>query len=404
MITEWNDCYGDSWKGIITPESFAHPAKYSKALIERIFDHCLERGWLERGDLVGDPFGGVGNGGIAAAYRGLRWVGLELESRFVGFAKGNFEMHEDKWRTMGLPLPVILQGDSRKFHEALIGAGAVVTSPPYVDSMRGLEHNGIDVDKLNANNHHAGKSSMASSREIYGKSDGQIARMPAGNVSAVVTSPHYAHIAAGAGGINTKPAKHDGQQSGRNGKSASQDTNQRYGDAPGQIAGLPEGEVDCVVTSPPYGETLDHGGGPDTKQDYIQGGKSLMGIKEGYGDSPAQIRGSGETYWQAMAQVYASCYLAIRPGGIIAVVVKDYVSKKKRVTLCDDTALLLEHCGFEIVERVHAMLTKETRHSDLFTGETVTTKSRKSFFRRLAEKKGSPPIDFEEVIFCRRNS
>jgi hypothetical protein len=48
------------------------------------------------------------------------------------------------------------------------------------------------------------------------------------------------------------------------------------------------------------------------------------------------------------------------------------------------------------------MLTRETRHSDLFAGETVTKKERKSFFRRLAEKNGSPPIDFEEVLFCQK--
>ena len=39
---------------------------------------------------------------------------------------------------------------------------------------------------------------------------------------------------------------------------------------------------------------------------------------------------------------------------------------------------------------------------DSFEGSTVKTTSRKSFFRRLAESKGSPKIDFEEVIIAQK--
>jgi hypothetical protein len=84
-------------------------------------------------------------------------------------------------------------------------------------------------------------------------------------------------------------------------------------------------------------------------------------------------------------------------------VVKDYVKGGKRVPLCDDTARLLEHCGFTIIERVRAMLVKEERHSDLFDGETVKTTERKSFFRRLHEKRpGAVKINWEEVLFARK--
>lgn len=46
----------------------------------------------------------------------------------------------------------------------------------------------------------------------------------------------------------------------------------------------------------------------------------------------------------------------------------------------------------------HAMLVNETTENGLF-GEMTEKKERKSFFRRLAESKGSPPIDYE-VILC----
>jgi len=377
-LIEWQHCYDSSWKGLITPESFAHPAKFSRDLIERILDHCLARGYLRPGDVVGDPFGGIGTGGIAAAYRGLRWVGVELEGRFVDFARANFELHRSKWAVLGAPAPQIIQGDSRRFHE-LVSARAV-----------------------------------------------------AGNVDAVVASPPFS-------GPNMQP-KTCGQDLKRNGEGRIvRPVDGHTGDRTlGNIETLKEGSVDACISSPPYSETLNHGGGPDTKQDILQGGKSLMGIKDGYGESAGQIGhlkagsvdgvvssppfedslhqrpgqmlapqqstddGKPEDYWRAVNKVYRSCWQAIKPGGVIVLVVKDYVKNGKRVPLCDDTARLLEHVGFTVAERIRAMLIKETHHNDLFDGRTTSTKSRKSFFRRLAEKKGSPAIDFEEVLIARK--
>ncbi|HOI39035.1 MAG TPA: hypothetical protein PLF11_16880, partial [Bacillota bacterium] len=83
-------------------------------------------------------------------------------------------------------------------------------------------------------------------------------------------------------------------------------------------------------------------------------------------------------------------------------VVKSYVKNKAIVPLPDDTLKLLEHIGFQPVERIHAMLVKEDRKPDLFGGELVQRKERKSFFRRLAESKGSPRIDYEEVLIVRK--
>ena len=51
------------------------------------------------------------------------------------------------------------------------------------------------------------------------------------------------------------------------------------------------------------------------------------------------------------------------------------------------------------------MLVSRTVHNDMFAagGECVVTKERKSFFRRLHEKKpGAVKIDWEEVIIARK--
>jgi DNA modification methylase len=571
----WDGCYDKQLKGFIVPEAFSHPAKYSLGLIERIFDYCLERGYLEKGSVVGDCFGGVAIGGLVAAYRGLTWIGCELEPRFVALSQQNIALHKSKLAALGRPLPTIIQGDSRKFHEHVQAAG-IVSSPPFVQSGV-IDHEGQtkaligkfgsggskflenydygqtpgQIGRLKAgevagvissppynkpfSQEHPGTAGGQRGQNgekgafvVYGATEGQIEGLKNGEVQAVISSPPYSDIAAGAGGLNTKPASKPGQQVGRSATAASQDTDQRYGKSAGQISRLKGGSVDSIVSSPPYitpepgsrhnaerenafgsgdklgASALGKGyGHSDGQISQLKGGSveavvssppwenNNEGVKKAskfknpeafanngkghyaspaaklrsmekdeqrdqYGDSPGQIgklkggdidglvssppyRGrrddggsepgkmndpggtqfrsgklygqskgqigdcpTNETYWEAMAQVYASCFLAIKPGGVIVLVVKDYVKGGKRVPLCDDTCRLLEHLGFTVIERIHAMLVKETRETNLDGSETVTTKSRKSFFRRLAEKKGSPRIDFEEVLIARR--
>jgi DNA modification methylase len=395
--TIWQHCYDDGWQGFITKESFAHPAKYARGLIERIYDHMLSRGWIRKGDVVGDCFGGIATGGIVAAYRGLHWIGVELEPRFVGFAQANIALHKAKLEAFDRPLPTIIQGDSRKFAEIVAQAAGVVTSPPFLATEGGCKPKmGGVIDGSMMQRHNA------SADVRYGDESAQIGNLKAGNIDAVVSSPPY----------NLPMSQdHNGTRGGQRGTTQAEDgAFAKYGNAPGQIEGIKQGDVSAVITSPPYSDIAAGAGGLNTKpatKPGQQSGRNASAASQDtdqkYGHTEGQIgQESKETYWQAMRDVYAQCFLAIKPGGYLAVVVKDYVKDKQIVPLCDDTVKLLEHLGFQLVERVHAMLVKETRHGDLFNGETATTKQRKSFFRRLAEAKGSPKIDYEEVIFCRK--
>jgi hypothetical protein len=152
--------------------------------------------------------------------------------------------------------------------------------------------------------------------------------------------------------------------------------------------------VSSIVTSPPFEGIV------NTKDPKYVAEKRLFGD---YGSSNGQLGNtSGDTYWSAVAEIYRQCFLALKPGGHIAVVVKSYVKAGKIVPLPEQTWKLLQHVGFEPVERVRAMLVKEDSHPGLFDGPVVKKTERKSFFRRLAERKGSPPIDFEEVLFLRK--
>lgn len=340
-VIEWHGCYDKSWAGFITKDSYGHPAKFSRGLIERIYDHMYLRGWLAAGSTVGDPFGGIACGGIIAAYRGHHWYGMELEPRFVNWGHANIAWHAYKLQQLGCPLPVLVQGDSRKF--SLLwddDAQAIITSPPYID------------------------------------------------------------IAAGAGGLNHKPARKAGQQTGR-ARGASQSADQKYGRTPGQISRLPKGGLDAVATSRPFANCEPC---QDKKFKINDGRKCRPQGQDGYGKTDGQIGNQeGETYWQAMRIVYAQCYAALRSGGVIGVVVKDYIKGGQRVRLCDDTLTLLTSLGFMPLERVHAMLVSETQHPDMFNGHDVQRKERKSFFKRLYESKpGAERVDWEEVLFCQK--
>lgn len=506
-MKHWFHCYGDSWKGVIGPAAFAHPAKFSKALVERILDYMLEQGWIAKGDIIGDPFGGVGCGGIVAAYRGFQWYGRELEPKFVQLCCSNFKMHHARWDRLDVPYPVIDCGDSRKFDEGFAAAArsydrlsGIVASPPYVsgghhtDALEGGNRNGRgqqtkaivtsppyagSLDDGGPETAHPDGYERSNNWTGYGKTEGQIGRLKAGevdavvssppflgarsdttntaggisregysegkypsdaklgdrafksgagdhreagnievlkpgSVAAVVTSPPYETINAGAGGLNTKPAKKEGQQSGRR-AGASQTTDTQYGESDGQIAKLRKSELAAVLTSPPYEDSVnskshgidfakakpDYPGRKETPARVKNHNDRAAGMR--YGSTEGQIGAKrGETYWEAMLQVYSACYRALKPGGVMALVVKDFVKDKKRVCLCDDTMRLLLHIGFTEMERVAAMLVHESSHEDMFVGTVTTSKSRKSFWRRLSEGKGSPKIDYEEVLFVRK--
>lgn len=159
--------------------------------------------------------------------------------------------------------------------------------------------------------------------------------------------------------------------------------------------------VSGIVTSPPYACETDRKIPHGNKRSDGDGG-----FRNYYSDNPKNIgnpQGSNgiDTYWQAVSDVYRECHKVLKPGGVLIVVLKAYIKAGRRVPLPQQTLKLLIRLGFEPLERIKAMLVKEEITPGLF-GDVVRTKARKSFFRRLAEAKGSPPIDWEEVLVCQK--
>jgi hypothetical protein len=252
--------------------------------------------------------------------------------------------------------------------------------------------NGIDSSKLTGP---AGPNSQIFTGSTYGVTEGQLGAMKEGDCAAILTSPPYATgdtaSAQSIEGRSDKSAdwirKNTGLKTG-------------YGVTEGQLGAMKEGEISSVITSPPWEDQEPSHAQNDTpsKRNLKCSGRF---IDSDYGQSDNQLGNtSGDTYWGAVKVIYEQCFLALKPGGYIAAVLKSYVKAGKIVPLPEQTWELLQHVGFEPIERVRAMLVKEDSHPGLFDGPVVKKTERKSFFRRLAERKGSPPIDFEEVLFC----
>lgn len=386
MEVNWTKCYEDGWKDHIVPESFQHPAKMSYGLLKRILDHCKDKGW---GGVIVDPFGGIGSTGILGAYEGYQVICIELEQKFVNLARKNFCLHLKTWEQFGNPYPQILQGDSRKLCELVESADIIIGSPPFGSSLESKDREFREKST-------PGRTNKCSD---YGKSAGQLGAMKPGKVDMVISSPPYAEtMSSEKSGIDWSKIKRENGSPRDMSKEPGHKTRigagseMRYGTSEGNLGNLKAGDVDVILSSPPFQKSMVESGDPNYAHKF-------HGSQKDYGKSAGQLgQEQGPTFWQAAKEILQQCHKILRPGGHAIWVCKDFVRKGKRVPFSDDWLRLCESVGFKLVCRHRAMLVKEEVKDDLFGGQITKKTERKSFFRRLAEAKGSPKIDWEDVI------
>jgi 16S rRNA G966 N2-methylase RsmD len=453
-------------------------------LIKRIYQHAVEEGWLAPGQTVLDPFAGVGCGAFDAMGAGFRYIGVELEPRFVALAKENLEYWRQRWGFIGA---TVLQGDSRNLHEVVEKADSCISSPPFLDA------------RSDTTASVKGQTPTRHDPEAWGQTPGQLGTLPAGRLDACIFSPPYNLPMSQDHNGSRRGSETYGQESGNMGSmdsgsvdcaissppfsgteqpcaSQSQGLKDYHaftrgqgtkrdkthtGETPGQLSAMPL--ADCVLSSPPYADGCDQKGTdyhPDrmrgTRTGYLQKDQSRYGATEGqladmavssppweaqllnhhtrekyqalheklhrdgkghggsvgasigqdYGEAEGQLGTTeGQTFWEAARQVLASTYALLRDGGHAIFVVKRYVRDGQIVEFSRDWVRLCESVGFELVHWHKAMLVETHTEQGLF-GEPVTmyTRSKKSFFRRLAENRGSPRVDWEDVVCLRKRA
>ncbi|OGM09210.1 hypothetical protein A2Z67_04695 [Candidatus Woesebacteria bacterium RBG_13_36_22] len=339
----WRNCYETGWKDSIVSDAFCHPAKFSCALVEKIYNHAVDNEWLKKGNIVLDPFGGVALGGFGAMTRGAHWIGIEIEKKFVELGRKNIKKWEglDKELCESRPFHLyrgtakIIQGDSRKLKELIDKADLVMSSPPYANSLSGS-------DKPE---NHARRQELATKA---------------------------GHGRIGCGQLRYQNA---------------------YGCTPGNLSNM---KADLIMSSPPYGASeICSSKQADREQRKIdRKNKTWEGYNKDNKDNLGSI--AGDDFWLASREIIQECYNLLKPDGHAIWVTKDYIRNKTRINFSDTWASLCESVGFKIVCWHYAMLVNNDPQT-AFDGAEFT-KERKSFFRRLQEKKGAPRIDWEDVV------
>lgn len=307
LLDSWAGSYNDSWKGLITPESFAHPAKMSRGLLDRILRHAKEEGWLKPGDVVLDCFSGVATTAILGAYEGYRCIGIELEEKFHLLGLANIALHAKKLAALNCPQPIILQGDSRELCKLLANCDCVISSPPFQESLQSkdaefhakwCQEHGRDVTKPN----YVGKIAG------YGHSPGQLGAMRAGSIDCVPASPPYSE-GLGHGG---KPTRGGGRTDDRN----LDGMQQGYGSK----GNLKPSDVDLICASPPYEGNPQAG---ESKNGFVYTGKHNYTGKRCSINRYDTVKSShnlgntqGDTFWGAAKIIVEQCHQILKEGGV----------------------------------------------------------------------------------------
>jgi hypothetical protein len=262
---------------------------------------------------------------------------------------------------------------------------AVISSPPYENQVvrkRDIGKEGFIQGSTN------GKHSF----DEYGTEDGQLGKMSSGDVALVLSSPPYSNTLNTKGGIDPSKSEFTG---GPNSQMNNSDT--RYGNKDGQLGVLNEGNVDIILSSPPYEDSANCSG----QQRNGSLPLSQKGKGDNYGNDVGQLANEkGETFWQAAQKIVKECYKILPHGGHAIWVTKNYVKGGKEVPFTENWIKLCEHEGFKLVHHHHAMQIESLGTQYNLDGEMIERTVRyASFFRKLCEKKhNSPKILFESVL------
>jgi DNA modification methylase len=415
--------------------SLIHPAKMPTFFVQKILSE-----YSKPGDLVLDPMAGIGTTLVEAILLGRNAVGVEYEKKFVSIIEKNLKSVEAfRTRMPGMGRAIVLQGDSRELGKVLgENAGLIDTvafSPPYSDislktgvDLKGRIHGRMfgdkrkftDTDYKNVLLHEGWdeakglqyskdpnnigclphgsidtvvtsppysealnpkKNTGSEMKYSEDKQDiSQIGSLPHGSIDAVVTSPPFSSSLAGSASDDVSKFKH-----GSAGKDYCEDKENKD-----QLANLAYGEIDAIVSSPPFEDNtsgLSHAG---SGAEVLAGKKEPDVYTENKDDLTNLPNLSGETYLEAMLKVYKECFLVLKQGGIMALVTKNFVRGGRMMRLDLDTRTLCEAAGFTFLER---------KYRKLDTISFWIRNAKKKFYQNNPSKvSGDPFAEYEDVL------
>lgn len=391
-------------KQFFVPDSFAHPAKMDAQLLIWI----VER-YTEVGETILDPMAGMGTTMLACGL-GRNVVLNELEEKFCKMCRDNWEQVKMRPRLgYGMGWCVISQGDARNLEGLLVGGSqkksphylirnaglrhldslpqvdAVVSSPPYAETGVGdwqtgrAEFQAWVITELATKGYVEWQGKKYTESEWramnHGRLDGRttkgvhkhpsngysdnpqnIGNLPYGQIDKIVTSPPFGEAQKGSGLAKNPPKSFRG---------VLKNFTQKQGDDINNVSNLPYGNIDAVITSPPYEGSLsgdaESKGWEKLAQDPTSnryGRKSHPSVGQAYSAITSDNIGNlkSQSYLEAMLQVYRQCHKVLKPNGLMILVLKNFIRNKQVVRLDLDTIKLCEQAGFELIERHYRKL------------------------------------------------
>lgn len=329
---------------------FSHPAKMHLSL-----QLWLIENFSKEGETILDCMAGSGTVLVACSL-GRHVIAVELEQKFVDMMKGNWQKIQERGPQLGYSMgtATILQGDARRLEGILVDK--CIFSPPYAEAQTG---GGISAAMRGEGSYKVTTSLPSSCYQPseHGKASGQIGNLPYGSIDKVITSPPH--------GGNSEPYQSKAlsrirAEMGRDQTKPSAQT-EGYGDNPDNVGNLSYGDISAVITSPPYDEGGGHGGTPtkcglEHRQAAMGQGTEFL-----YGKTDGNIGNlKSDSYLSQMLLVYSQCFKVLRPGGLMVLVVKNFIRNKKIVRLDLDTIKICEQAGFNFKERFERKLTQQS--------------------------------------------
>ena len=246
---------------------------------------------------------------------------------------------------------------------------AVITSPPFAD---GFRHNVqdkekrlqklIEVDKKGVEkgqkwattSRKALERRLAMQDEGYGEKKENIGNLP---FDAVITSPPYSESLNESKNTTSnlkreerlKTHGHEPKQFfGGTARNCQLEDGLRYSHDRDNIGNLKHGEVDAVITSPPYEEGLGAKAHSPVADRIFQ--EKGLGVYTERGNVNNIGNLKKETYLEAMLRVYSEMHKILKPEGLAIIVVKPFIRNKKVVDLPWHTWMLLQKVGFKLTK------------------------------------------------------
>jgi len=290
---------------------------------------------------------------------------------------------------------------------------AVLTSPPYADSKKGvangedwadrMEQHGSTVESRRER-HTPGRLRAAKAMsEGYSENPNNIGNLPhEKDVSAIITSPPYSEGLGHGRGRSKKLQKEKGLHLHGAG-SYSEESEENIGEIrthgtvdtvitsppyEGSLEGSTRhtrggiasrdpklaqtGTIATIITSPPYEGSVGASNDPNRRAERMRragldprtivGGKARCGeIDWQYSENPENVGNlKGETYLEAMLKVYREMFKVLKPGGLAIIVLKNFIRNWKVIDLIGDTERLCKHVGFKLVKRIRFVLPQQS--------------------------------------------